>query len=152
LSEDLTIEEILKKTGNYPKFALPRRSPKGTKAGFFVQVGGGAAGAVLNSKQLNKSLKQIGGLGSIVIHRLDEDPIKLFKAWIKFFRYESCGQCVPCREGNYRLLELLEQPKVDWPLFKEILFSLKNTSFCGLGSVVPHPIMTYWENIKDFSK
>jgi NADH:ubiquinone oxidoreductase subunit F (NADH-binding) len=140
LPETLTLEEILKTTGNYPKFP------------FFVQVGGGAAGEVRNSQQLNKSLKEIGGLGSIVIHRQDEDPQKLFLQWVKFFQAESCGKCVPCREGTYRLSEILEQKTVDWGLFKEILLSLENTSFCGLGSSVPRPILSYLKNVKDVTK
>ncbi|MFA5076095.1 MAG: NADH-ubiquinone oxidoreductase-F iron-sulfur binding region domain-containing protein [Patescibacteria group bacterium] len=137
LPEQLTMAEILKTTNTYPKFP------------FFVQAGGGAAGTVLNSSQLDKNLKDFRGLGSIVIHRLDEDQKKLFLNWLQFFRFESCGQCVPCREGTYRLVELLSQPKVDWPLFKEILFSLENTSSCGLGMAVPIAIKSYWQNVKE---
>ena len=140
LPENWTVEKILKETKIYPKFP------------FFVQVGGGGSGTVLNSKQLKKSLKQIGGLGSIVIHRLNESPKKLFLHWAKFFAEESCGKCVPCREGTYRLVEMLKQKKIDWPLLKDILFALEHTSFCGLGQAAPNAIFTYLKNVKDISK
>lgn len=157
LPETWTLEKMLKETGNYPRFPLPRRSRavakrRQTEAGFFVQVGGGAAGQVLNSQQLNQSLKEIGGLGSIVVHNINESPKKLFLNWLNFFKAESCGKCVPCREGTYRLVEILQQPKVDWSLFKEILFSLANTSFCGLGMSVPSPILSYLKNVKDVAR
>jgi len=140
LPEEMTVEKILKQTKTYPRFK------------FFVQVGGGASGTVLNSQQLKKSLKQIGGLGSIVIHKLNEKPRDLFLQWCNFFMQESCGKCVPCREGTYRLVELLQKPTVDWKLFKEVLFSLENTSFCGLGTAVPNPILSYFKNVKDITK
>jgi len=134
LPEKMTVEQILRETKNYPLFP------------FFVQVGGGAAGGVFNSRQLKRPIM---GLGSIVIHRLEEKPRDLFLHWLKFFQAESCGKCVPCREGNYRLVELLQKKKVDWALFQDVLFSLENTSFCGLGISVPRPILSYLKNIKN---
>ncbi|MFA5358447.1 MAG: NADH-ubiquinone oxidoreductase-F iron-sulfur binding region domain-containing protein [Patescibacteria group bacterium] len=136
LPENWTIEKMLKETGNWPKFS------------FFVQVGGGAAGTVLNSKQLQQTLKDIHGLGSIVVYHASEGPKKLILNWVRFFKAESCGKCVPCREGTYRLLEILNSKKTDWQLFEDILFALENSSFCGLGMSVPRPILTYWKNVK----
>ena len=133
LADDLTIEKILKKTNNYPKFD------------FFVQVGGDASGEVLNSKQLNKPA---GGAGSITIYNAKKyKPKEMLKKWISFFVNESCGQCTPCREGVYRLNEIINSPEINWELLEELLNNLDEASFCGLGSVVPVPIRSYRRNV-----
>jgi NADH:ubiquinone oxidoreductase subunit F (NADH-binding) len=131
--ENFTIEKILTETENYPKFD------------FFVQVGGDASGEVLNRNQLNRP---VSGAGSITIYNLSKhNPLKLMKNWIDFFVEESCGQCVPCREGMYRLREIIYSSNPNWDLFFEIMNNLNETSFCGLGKSLPIPIMTYFNNI-----
>jgi len=133
LADDLTIEEILKETGNYPKF------------NFFVQIGGDASGEVLNSKQLNKPAT---GAGSITIYDSKKyKPEEMFKKWISFFLNQSCGQCTPCREGVYRLNEIINSNNLDWELIEELLNNLDEISFCGLGSVVSVPIRSYRKNV-----
>jgi len=133
LADDLTIEKILKETNNYPKF------------NFFVQVGGDASGEVLNSKQLNKPAN---GAGSITIYDAQKyKPEEMIKKWISFFLNNSCGQCTPCREGVYRLNEIINSKNLDWKLIEELLNNLDKASLCGLGSVVPVPIRSYRENV-----
>ena len=133
LTDNLTIEKILQVTNNYPKFD------------FFVQVGGDASGEVLNSKQLNKPAS---GAGSIAIYDTKKyKPEEMFKKWIGFFVNESCGQCTPCREGVYRLNEMMSSDSLDWKLIEELLNSLDEASFCGLGSVVSAPIRSYRRNV-----
>ena len=133
LPGNITIEKALEETGNLPKY------------NFFVQVGGGASGVVLNSKQLKRPV--VGSM-SITLYQVNKwKPIDLIKKWIKFFVKESCGQCTPCREGNYRLLEILETKNPDWKLFSELLNNLEETSLCGLGCVVPVPIESYVKNV-----
>lgn len=135
LADDLTIIEILKETNNYPKFD------------FFVQVGGDASGEVLNSKQLNKSAS---GAGSITVYDVKKyKPREILKKWIDFFVNESCGQCTPCREGVYRLNEIINSDNLDWDLIEELLNNLDEASFCGLGSVVSVPIRSYRENVME---
>lgn len=133
LPEDHTIERVLRESGNYPDFP------------FFVQVGGNGSGEVLNDKQLDKA---VGGAGSIAVYKLEKHkPKDLLSYWVGFFFAESCGQCTACREGTYRLKEILESAKPDWTIFIDLLDNLKETSFCALGSSVPIPIKTYLENI-----
>ena len=133
LSDNLTIEKILKKTNNYPKFD------------FFVQIGGDASGEVLNSKQLNRPA---GGAGSITIYNSKKyKPEEMLKKWIGFFMNESCGQCTPCREGVFRLAKIINSNDLDWKLLEELLNNLDEASFCGLGSVVPTPIRSYRKNV-----
>ena len=137
-SENWTIEKILKQTKNYPDFD------------FFVQVGGDGSGEVLNSKQLKK---QVSGAGSITIYsKLKYKPLDLIKKWVNFFKCESCGQCVPCREGTYRLKEILNSPKPNWKKFNDLLENLNNTAFCALGGSVPVPINSYIKNVLQNNK
>lgn len=131
--EDTTIENVLKNSDNYPEYD------------FFVQVGGGASGVVLNQEQLDQ---KVPGSASIRVYSyLKHQPLGLIKYWLKFFKEESCGQCTPCREGTYRLMELVNKKKVDWPMFFEILDNLTESSFCALGSSVPVPIRSFLENV-----
>ena len=133
LSDNWTIEKILKETKNYPEF------------NFFVQVGGDASGEVLNGEQLNKPAS---GAGSITIYNTKKyKPEEMIKKWISFFINESCGQCTPCREGVYRLNEIINSSKINWELLEELLNNLDEASFCGLGSVVSVPIKSYRKNV-----
>lgn len=130
---DMTIDKILKETHNFPKFD------------FFVQVGGDGAGEVLSDKQLKVSA---GGAGSIHIYSLTKhDPINLIRNWVNFFMTESCGKCVPCREGTYRLSEVLAEPRPNWQVVRDILENLRETAFCALGTSVPTPIIGYVKNV-----
>ena len=104
---------------------------------FFVQVGGGACGKIRAGKDLNKP---VCGVGSIIDYPAKTDAVKLMKKWINFYAKQNCGKCVPCREGIYRIREILSQPKIskaDWALMKEILQVMSQTSFCGLGLSMP---------------
>lgn len=130
---DYTIEKILIKTHNFPKFD------------FFVQVGGDGSGVVLNHKQLKV---QAGGAGTIHVYStVKHEPITLIRNWVNFFMNESCGKCVPCREGTYRLEEILAEPKPNWQVVRDLLDNLAETSFCALGMSVPVPILSYVDNV-----
>ncbi len=133
LPSDLTIAEVLQKTDNLPKTE------------FFVQIGGGVSGEVLNQNQLDGP---VTGAGSIMVYdkRLT-DKAKLLKYWLSFYRQESCGNCTVCREGTYRLLELINEKEFNEPLFKEIISALEDSSFCALGRSIPVPIKSYFANI-----
>lgn len=133
LSADLNIDEVLHKTGNFPDFK------------FFVQIGGEAAGEVLNSSQLER---KVDGAGSIMIYDFkNTNHKKLVKYWLNFFHTQSCGNCTTCREGSYRLWELINAKHSDKKLFNEILSALEETSFCALGRSLPIPIKSYYSNI-----
>ena len=131
--ENWTIEKILKLTKNYPDFD------------FFVQAGGDASGEILNSKQLKRPAR---GSGCITVYStIKHEPIALMRGWARFFARESCGQCTPCREGTYRLKELLGQKEINWQLIPDIMDSLHYSSFCGLGCAAPIAIESYIKNV-----
>jgi len=133
LPADLTIEEVLRRTNNYPTYK------------FFVQIGGEMSGEVLNAEQLDQ---RIDGAGLVMVYDYRwTNKQKLLKYWLKFYHNQSCGQCTICREGTYRLWQLINQPRFDETLFWEIIEGLEESSFCGLGFSVPIPIKSYFENI-----
>lgn len=138
LPDNYTIAHVLKETKNYPNFP------------FFIQVGGEASGEVLNSRQLSRP---VSGAGSIMVYSLTKNsPKKVIKNWLDFFINESCGQCTPCREGVYRLNEIIIADKIDWQLFSELLNNLSEAAFCGLGNVVPIPIKSFIKNVVSTNK
>jgi len=137
---------------------------KGNKQLKAVQFGG-PSGVCLPVQDLNtpvgyESLRALGsslGLGGIII--LDEDTcmVNLSKYFMEFPQKESCGKCIPCREGTRRMRNILEEitrrPREDsshetLERFKGVveLESLaeviRDTSLCGLGRNAPNPVLS----------
>ncbi len=138
LSADLSLKQVLKKTGNWPNFK------------FFVQVGGGASGEILLTRELNQTGS---GLGAIIIYPEDKtNPVSLMKKWIDFFIQENCGKCSPCREGVYRLKELLSQKNPDQEIIKDLLFLLEKSSFCPFGKAMAQPFSSLIKKVGIFNK
>jgi len=100
---------------------------------------GGAAGTFAGPEALEMPLSFEGAraagatLGSGVIMLFDESAgmLAIVKRIARFFREESCGQCVPCRIGTVRQEEALERLDVD--LIDEIGRAMRDASICGLG-------------------
>jgi NADH:ubiquinone oxidoreductase subunit F (NADH-binding)/NADH:ubiquinone oxidoreductase subunit E len=67
---------------------------------------------------------------------------------VEFYKNESCGKCVPCRMGSRKLTELIRSlmagnfPRERLGLIEELAKAMYATSICGLGMVVPNPIVT----------
>lgn len=131
-----SLAKILTETDNFPKYK------------FFVQVGGKAAGSILNQKQLDKTVK---GCGAICLYKQDKhDPIELIYDWIDFYYKNSCGKCTPCREGTYRLKQIMdenERKNINWKLVWSLVENLEKGSFCTLGSSLPTPLKTINKNL-----
>jgi len=133
LSEKLSIKQVLEKTNNWPNF------------NFFVQAGGGASGRILLSKELNQ---KTGGVGTIIVYNLKKtNPTLLMKKWVDFFFKENCGKCVPCREGVYRLKQVLNQKRINKKILMDLLFVLDQTSFCPFGKSVALPFLTLTKKV-----
>ena len=138
LPENWSIAKILKETNNLPR------------SRFFVMAGGSKTGEILIRRELNQPVK---GAGAIIVYYLKKtNPLSLMRDWADFFYQENCGKCVPCREGVYRLREILKKKKPDWLLLKAILLVLSETSFCPFGIMVTTPfkslISKIWINQK----
>ena len=124
LDEDCLISQILKETGNEIF----------KKSNFFIQSGGGAMGKILLPEEVNQPVK---GLGSIIVYnRKKTDLFSLMEKWVNFFLKANCDKCLPCREGVFRMAEIIKKRKIDQAdrkTFEDIFFVLEKTSFCPLG-------------------
>lgn len=73
----------------------------------------------------------------------------------QFFKYESCGKCTPCREGNVQVLRLLEKIKSgnanknDLALLEKLSIIIRDTALCGLGQSCTNHILTALKYFKD---
>jgi NADH-quinone oxidoreductase subunit F len=111
----------------------PRAILLGGAAGFFV-------GAEYLSMPLTFEDARARGvtLGSGVVMAFDatRDMQDIVRRVARFFRDESCGQCVPCRVGTVRIEEAVARARtgtVDRPLIADLDRAMKDASICGLG-------------------
>lgn len=89
-------------------------------------------------------------LGACTIIAVDEKQsiVDLATNIAKFYEYESCGKCTPCREGTMRVLALLENlslgkaKKEDLETLQELAEVIRETSFCGLGQTATVHLLT----------
>ncbi len=120
---------------------------------------GGAAGSFVTEKQLDVPLtfegtRAIGAtLGSGAVMVLDDtaDLEAILLRIARFFRHESCGQCVPCRVGTKRQEEILHRLLVDRQtsnrdgdiaLLADIARAMGDASICGLGQTAASAIQS----------
>ena len=74
---------------------------------------------------------------------------------VRFFRNESCGKCVPCRTGSQKFVDLItgwtagERGADDLALIDDLSHTLRVTSICGLGQVVPAPLSSVMKHFAD---
>ncbi len=127
-----------------------------------VQIGGPSGGCLieehldisLDFDSLSKLGAMIGSGGLVV---MDEDTcmIEIARFFMNFTQNESCGKCVPCREGTKRMLEILERivsgngVESDLDLLLELADTISATSLCGLGKSAPYPVVSTIKFFKD---
>jgi NADH:ubiquinone oxidoreductase subunit F (NADH-binding)/NADH:ubiquinone oxidoreductase subunit E len=105
-----------------------------------------------------KSLADAGsmlGSGALVVCSEDRCMLDMALNATEFFRNESCGKCVPCRVGSQKLVEMLsgwtegKGSFADLTLIDELSATLRQTSICGLGQVVPAPIASVLKHFRE---
>lgn len=120
-----------------------------------VQTGGPSGGCIPDSlldagvdfDSLAKAGSMMGSGGMIV---MDDRTcmVDVAKYYLTFLSEESCGKCVPCREGIRRMLEILNDicdgngREGDIDTLVEICETVKESSLCGLGKSAPNPVLT----------
>jgi NADH:ubiquinone oxidoreductase subunit F (NADH-binding)/Pyruvate/2-oxoacid:ferredoxin oxidoreductase delta subunit/(2Fe-2S) ferredoxin len=129
-----------------------------------VQIGGPSGGCITEQNlgiQVDyDSLLEVGammGSGGLVVMDEDTCMVDVAKFFMDFIQRESCGKCIPCREGTKRMLEILEsitsKPQSSTSMealdrFKGVMQLeklarvIKNTSLCGLGQSAPNPVLS----------
>jgi NADH:ubiquinone oxidoreductase subunit F (NADH-binding) len=73
---------------------------------------------------------------------------------VRFFRNESCGKCVPCRDGTEKATVMAERAlsdgtPLDWNAIRKLEMLLTETSICGLGYVALNPLVSAAEHWPD---
>jgi NADH-quinone oxidoreductase subunit F len=137
--------------------------PRGKK--FKAAQMGGPSGGCIPASQMDvkidyESLQSLGaivGSGGLVVMDESTCMVDLAKFFMEFIQNESCGKCIPCREGTRRMLEILKA--ITRPRRKEaghdallrfqgilnlekLAKTIKTTSLCGLGQTAPNPVLS----------
>lgn len=140
----------------------------GVKGGEFkaVQIGGPSGGCLcmsatedhLDMKLDFDSLKKVGamiGSGGLVVMNDKSCMVEVARFFMNFTQNESCGKCVPCREGTKRMLELLTDitegrgtmEHID--LLEKLSDTVSATALCGLGKTAASPVVSTLKYFRD---
>jgi NADH-quinone oxidoreductase subunit F len=127
-----------------------------------VQIGG-PSGGCLTEQHLDvpldfESIKKYGaivGSGGLVVMDDHTCMVEVARFFMSFTQRESCGKCVPCREGTKRMLEILEKIVAgkgeleDLDRLEELAEMVKNMALCGLGKSAPLPVLSTLRTFRD---
>ena len=154
-----TLREIIFDIGGGVTDNLGNPDPDGFKA---VQIGG-PSGGCLTEEFLDlpldfDSVRSIGamvGSGGLVVMNKSTCMIQVAHFFMQFTQNESCGKCVPCREGTKQMLSLLEdimegradQSTLD--LLEDLAQAVLLGSLCGLGKTAPNPVISTLKHFRD---
>jgi NADH-quinone oxidoreductase subunit F len=154
-----TLREIIFEIGGGVTDRFGNPDPNGFKA---VQIGGPSGGcltaAALDLPLDFESVKGIGamiGSGGLVVMNQDTCIIQVARFFMQFTQNESCGKCVPCREGTKQMLALLDdiiEGRADastLPLLEELAKAVQIGSLCGLGKTAPNPVLSTLRYFRD---
>jgi NADH-quinone oxidoreductase subunit F len=136
-----------------------------------VQIGGPSGGCIPEPHldvacdyEALKSFGAIMGSGGLVV--LDENTcmVDLAKFFMEFIQSESCGKCIPCREGTKQMLQILQsitqkrssEEGLDALMrvrgvmvLKELGEAIQKSSLCGLGQTAPNPVLSTLKWFRD---
>jgi NADH-quinone oxidoreductase subunit F/NADP-reducing hydrogenase subunit HndC len=121
---------------------------------------GGPSGGCLTEKHLDLPIDfdnliaagSMMGSGGMIVMDEDDCMVSFAKFFLDFTVEESCGKCAPCRIGNKRLNELLNQITIgkgslkDLDRLRNMSVVIKDTSLCGLGQSSPNPVLSTLDN------
>lgn len=127
-----------------------------------VQIGGPSGGCLITPHldvSLDfDSLKKMGamiGSGGLVVMDKNTCMVEVARFFMNFTQNESCGKCVPCREGTKRMLEILERivqgkgELEDLDMLEELAQTITDTALCGLGKSAALPVMSTLKLFRD---
>lgn len=127
-----------------------------------VQTGGPSGGCLpeelldleVGFDELTRVGSMMGSGGMIV---MDEDTcmVDVARYFIAFLTDESCGKCVPCREGLRQMLKILTNitkgkgKEGDLELLEELSETAKEAALCALGKSAPNPFLSTLRYFRD---
>jgi len=121
-----------------------------------VQVAG-AAGSTFSPQEFDRKLafEDVSTGGSFMVFGQQRDLLEMVQNFTHFFCHESCGFCTPCRVGGALMRNLLDKVIVghatrgDLMEMREIGLVMQQSSFCGLGSMAPNPVLDTLDKFPD---
>lgn len=127
-----------------------------------VQIGGPSGGCLteehldipMDYDNLIKAGAMVGS-GGLVVMAEDTCIVEVARFFMNFTQHESCGKCVPCREGTKNMLKILEKivagkgEMSDIDLLEDLAQAVKDGSLCGLGKTAPNPVLSTLKYFKD---
>ena len=134
-----------------------------TNEGFKAVQIGGPSGGCLTEEDLDMPidydhLLAVGamvGSGGLVVMNKQSCMVQIARFFMEFTQNESCGKCVPCREGTKQLLGMLDDiiagdgDLSTLEMLQETGEVIKVASLCGLGKTAPSPVLSTMEKFKD---
>lgn len=142
----ITLRDIVYKVGG----GIP-----GGKKFKAVQTGGPSGGCIpeehLDLKVDYDELAKVGaimGSGGLIVMDEDTCMVDVAKYFLNFLTDESCGKCVPCREGIRQMLKILTRiskglgREGDVELLEDICEATRDASLCALGGTAPNPVLS----------
>ena len=127
-----------------------------------VQTGGPSGGCIpeqyLDTPVDFDELARLGsmmGSGGMIVMDEDTCMVDIARYFIEFLKGESCGKCVPCREGLTRMSEVLSRitqgkgKKKDLATLEELAGVLKDGALCALGQTAANPVLSTLNYFKD---
>jgi NADH-quinone oxidoreductase subunit F len=130
-------------------------------------IPGGSSSPVLKAEECDTpmdfdsmaKLKTMAGSGGVVVLDEDTDIVQLALRTIKFYQHESCGWCIPCREGTTWLKKILTRfyegggRQEDITLIGDVAKSMFGRTFCALGDAAAMPTMAFIDKYRtDFEE
>jgi formate dehydrogenase/NADH-quinone oxidoreductase subunit F len=128
-------------------------APSGPSGGYLPasMVGLSMDFGIMGNVKFRGGFGSMLGSGAIVAMAEGTDMVELALNAVRFFRNESCGKCVPCRVGSQKMVDTIfaimdgRGTKEDIAHIDQLSDALLMTSICGLGQVVPAPILSTLE-------
>lgn len=126
-------------------------------------IPGGSSAPVLRAEECDIPLdydslakaKSMAGSGGILVLDEDTDIVAVALRTIKFYAHESCGWCIPCREGTTWLKKILTRfhegngRASDIPLIEELSNNMLGRTFCALGDAAAMPTTAFITKFRD---
>ena len=127
-----------------------------------VQIGGPSGGCLteehldipMDYDNLIKAGAMVGS-GGLVVMSDKTCIVEVARFFMNFTQNESCGKCVPCREGTKNMLKILEKivagkgEMKDLDTLEELAMAVKDGSLCGLGKTAPNPVLSTLKYFRD---
>jgi NADH-quinone oxidoreductase subunit F/NADP-reducing hydrogenase subunit HndC len=126
-----------------------------------VQTGGPSGGCIteemLDTEIDFDNLTAIGsmmGSGGMIVMDEDNCMVDIARFFLDFTVEESCGKCVPCREGTKRMLEILDRicegkgTLEDIDALEALSSAITESSLCGLGQTAANPVVSTIKNFR----